>query len=85
MSLTGSGEFANDDGVIVARVRVAVVGRCASGKSTLVAALQELGVDAYAVAQEHSAVPTLWQHADPDLLIYLDVDLETIRSRRSPG
>lgn len=62
--------------------RVAVVGHCASGKSTLVAALREHGFDAWAVAQEHSAIAALWRRQAPDVLIYLDVSLESIRARR---
>lgn len=62
--------------------RVAVVGHCASGKTTLVGALRERGYDAFAVAQEHSGVPALWRHAAPDVLIYLDVPLGIVRERR---
>ena len=61
-----------------------VVGTCASGKSTLVAALREAGIDASVCAQEHSEIPTLWNHTKPDVLVLLDVDLATIRARRSP-
>lgn len=63
---------------------VVIVGPCASGKSTLKSALQELGLDARIVAQEHSIVSDLWQRKDPDILIGLDVDLDTLRSRRTP-
>lgn len=62
--------------------RVTIVGPCAAGKTTLVAHLRERGLDAYAVAQEHSGVSYLWQLADPDLLIFLDVDLATTAARR---
>ncbi|HMM42906.1 MAG TPA: hypothetical protein PKA95_13480 [Thermomicrobiales bacterium] len=62
--------------------RVAVVGHCASGKSTVVAALRERGIDAWAVAQEHSAIAELWRRQSPDALVYLDVSLESIRARR---
>src|SRR5205085_6988824 len=62
--------------------RVAVVGHCASGKSTLVSALRQHGYDANAVAQEHSAINWLWRHSEPDVLIYLDVPLATVRARR---
>lgn len=62
--------------------RVTIVGPCASGKTTLVAHLRERGLDAHAVAQEHSGVSYLWQLADPDLLIFLDVDLPTTAARR---
>lgn len=63
-------------------LRVAVVGHCASGKTTLVGALRKGGYDAYAVAQEHSGVTWLWRHSAPDVLIYLDVPLATVRQRR---
>ena len=65
--------------------RIVVVGPCASGKSTLVASLKERGYDAHAVAQEHSAVRDLWKRKDPDVLIALDVSLDVVRERRSPG
>jgi GTPase SAR1 family protein len=66
-------------------LKVAVVGPCASGKSTLVRNLRRHGYDAYAVAQEHSAVPGLWNHLHPDVLIALHADLSTIRLRRGPA
>jgi deoxyadenosine/deoxycytidine kinase len=63
--------------------RVAVVGVCASGKSTLVRGLKELGYEAYSVAQEHSFVPYLWSRRDPSFLIVLDAEYETVQQRRS--
>ena len=67
-----------------ARLRVAVVGACASGKSTLVTALKAAGYEARHVAQEHSYVPEMWQLISrPDVLVYLDVAYKTIQSRRS--
>lgn len=63
-------------------IRVAVVGTCASGKTSVVAALREHGVDAYAVAQEHSGISGLWRHLEPDRLVYLENGLETIQRRR---
>ena len=64
-------------------LRVAVVGACASGKSTLVSALRAAGYEARHVAQEHSYVPDMWQRISrPDVLIYLDVDLAGISIRR---
>jgi len=63
-------------------LRIAVVGHCASGKSTLVGALRRNGYDAHAVAQEHSGVTWLWRHSEPDVLIYLDVPLAAVRARR---
>ncbi|HMM21204.1 MAG TPA: hypothetical protein PKA10_10725 [Selenomonadales bacterium] len=64
-------------------MRVVVVGPCASGKTTLVARLRELGVDAHNVAQEHSGIPTLWRKKNPDVLVLLDATLPTVRSRRT--
>lgn len=62
--------------------RVVVVGHCASGKSTLVDLLRRAGIDAVASAQEHSAVPELWKRSRADVLVFLEVDLATIRRRR---
>jgi RNase adaptor protein for sRNA GlmZ degradation len=62
--------------------RVVVVGPCASGKSTLVATLRTHGYDATVSAQEHSAIPRLWQHSDPDVLIALVVSIDAVRERR---
>ncbi|MEO8287518.1 MAG: hypothetical protein ABI670_13915 [Chloroflexota bacterium] len=60
---------------------IVVVGVCSSGKSTLVHALRAKGLHARAVSQEHSYVPHLWQRSHPDVLIYLDASLHTIRGR----
>lgn len=65
------------------RPLVAVVGVCASGKSTLVAGLRARGFNARQVLQEHSYVPYMWQRiTNPDLLIYLDCSIDTTRARR---
>lgn len=63
-------------------MRVAVVGPCASGKSSVVARLRAHGLDAYAVAQEHSVVVELWRHLAPDRVVFLDTALATVRQRR---
>ena len=63
-------------------LRIAVVGHCAAGKSTLVGALRSAGYDAYAVAQEHSGIAWLWRHSEPDVLVYLHVPLAAVRARR---
>ena len=56
---------------------IGVVGPCASGKSTLVAALRLLGYEVRHIAQEHSYVSEMWQMiCNPDFLIYLDVSFE---------
>ena len=63
-------------------LRVAVVGPCASGKTSVVARLREHGIDAWAVAQEHSAIPELWRHLGPDQIVFLDTTLDAVRKRR---
>ena len=67
-------------------MHIKVVGPCASGKSTLVAGLRQLGYDADSAAQDHSYVPDMWQRLHPpDLLIYLDLTLETAQQRGRAG
>lgn len=63
-------------------MRIAVVGPCSSGKSTLVSRLREHGFNAYAVSQEHSIITRLWDHQHPDVLVYLHIDYETVQTRR---
>ena len=63
---------------------VGVIGPSGSGKSSLVRALRERGYNARAVAQEHSYVPHLWQRSRPDVLVYLDASVRTIRARGRP-
>lgn len=63
--------------------KVAVIGPCTSGKSTVAAALRAHGVDAVGVAQEHTLIPDLYRHVGPDVLVYLDVSYEqAVRRRR---
>ena len=64
-------------------MRVAIVGTCASGKSTIASALNERGFDAYIVGQEHSEIRHLWSRRSPDALVFLEISLEAVRSRRS--
>jgi hypothetical protein len=67
-------------------MRIKVVGPCASGKSALAARLRRFGYDAWSAAQDHSFVPDMWQRLNPpELLIYLDVTLETARHRGRIG
>jgi dienelactone hydrolase len=61
---------------------VLIVGVCSAGKSTLARTLKERGYKARTCAQEHSYVAYLWQLSKPDVLIYLDASLPTIRRRR---
>jgi hypothetical protein len=63
-------------------VRVKVVGPCAAGKSVLARGLRSLGYDAASAAQDHSYVPDMWRRINPpDVLIYLDVTLQSARER----
>ena len=62
---------------------IAIVGPCASGKSTLARGLAEKGIRARQVVQEHSFVPEMWQViAQPDLLVYLDASFQTCSQRK---
>ncbi len=61
--------------------RIAIVGVCGSGKTTLERKLRELGFQAFSVAQEHSYVRELWRAKEPDIVVYLDANLSTIRRR----
>ncbi len=64
-------------------MRITLVGPCASGKSMLAHALKSRGYDAHQCSQEHSYVPDMWRRiCRPDVLVYLDAGLETIRTRR---
>jgi thymidylate kinase len=63
--------------------RIAVVGPCAAGKSTLVRELVRRGYQAKHIAQEHSYAPAMWQKiSNPDILIYLDVSYPISMARR---
>ena len=63
---------------------IAIVGPCASGKSTLARGLAERGIRARQVVQEHSFVPEMWQViAQPDLLVYLDASFQTCSQRKN--
>ena len=63
-------------------MKIAIVGVCASGKTTLVRGLQEAGYDAYNVAHEHSCIHRFWQKHAPDLLVMIDAHLPAIKKRR---
>lgn len=64
-------------------IRIAVVGPCASGKSSLAAALRMPDITVKTPAQEHSHVPDMWRWlTQPDILIFLDADDDVLRSRR---
>lgn len=64
--------------------QIAIVGPCASGKSTLADQLQQVGYQARQIVQEHSYVPDMWQVVSgPDLLIFLDASFSTCSRRKS--
>ena len=63
---------------------VGVVGPCGSGKSTLIAGLEENGYACRHIAQEHSYVPAMWQIiSKPDILIFLHASflISTVRRK----
>lgn len=63
--------------------RIAVVGPCGSGKSTIARRLRALGYEVREPAQEHSGVPDMWQRlTNPEVLVYLNAELSTIARRR---
>ncbi len=64
-------------------LRIALVGPCSSGKSSLAPKIKALGHEVRQVAQEHSYVQNMWQRiSKPDILIYLDVNYAEARARR---
>ncbi len=65
--------------------RIAVVGPCSAGKSTLTRRLRRLGYEARHCTQEHSYVPDMWRRISrPIWLVYLDADFATVARRRLP-
>ncbi len=62
-------------------MRVLIVGVCSSGKSTLEAGLTALGYEARSCVQEHSHVPDMWRTTRPDVLVYLNATVDTLRRR----
>ncbi len=65
------------------RFLIGVVGPCGSGKSTLIAGLEQEGFKCRHIAQEHSYVPSMWKKiTNPDLLIFLGASFETCTKRR---
>jgi shikimate kinase len=63
--------------------KIAIVGPCASGKSTLAERLNQAGWRARQIVQEHSYVPAMWRTiSPPDILIYLDASYETCSRRK---
>ena len=67
-----------------APLRIAIVGPCAAGKSTLARGLQDHGYDARQIVQEHSYVPQMWALITrPDRLIYLDASHAVCTRRKA--
>ncbi len=65
------------------KLKVEIVGPCASGKTTLIAALEERGLWGKLIAQEHSYVPDMWSRlTGPDVLVYLHVSYSVSLERR---
>jgi len=65
-------------------LRIAIVGPCGAGKTTLAANLQRLNFRARQISQEHSHVPEMWKKiAQPDLLIYLGVSYDEATHRKN--
>lgn len=63
---------------------VGIVGPCAAGKSTLAQALNDHGVPARQIVQEHSYVPDMWKVvSQPAFLVYLDASYETCSRRKA--
>jgi ABC-type glutathione transport system ATPase component len=62
---------------------LAIVGPCGAGKTSLADSLQDLGINARQIAQEHSFAPAMWQKmTKPDFLIYLDVSYTVSTNRK---
>jgi cytidylate kinase len=62
---------------------IGVVGPCGSGKSTLIAGLNQHGYTCRHIAQEHSYVQAMWQIiTKPNLLIYLNASFPISTARR---
>ena len=63
-------------------LRVAVVGVCGSGKTTLVAGLRQCGYQAREVKQEHSYIHDLWRRFwTPHVLVFLEASDDVSRAR----
>jgi thymidylate kinase len=67
-------------------LRIAIVGPCGSGKTTLALELQARGLEARQIVQEHSFVPEMWQIITrPDVMIYLDASHDVCNRRKNLG
>jgi ABC-type Mn2+/Zn2+ transport system ATPase subunit len=67
----------------LANVLIGIVGPCGAGKSTLVAALENLSFKCRHIAQEHSYVPYMWKRiSNPDVLVFLNASFASCTARR---
>jgi RNase adaptor protein for sRNA GlmZ degradation len=67
----------------ITKLLVGIVGPCGSGKSTLIAALENRGYQCRHIAQEHSFVKDMWKRiSDPDVLIFLQASFPVCTARR---
>lgn len=66
------------------QLKIALVGPCGAGKTTIRSMLREIGyAQVRQVAQEHSFAKKMWQRlVNPDVLIYLHVTYENTIARR---
>ncbi len=63
---------------------IGVVGPCGSGKSTLIARLEQRGFTCRHIAQEHSYVKDMWKRiTNPDVLIFLQASYPVCSARRA--
>lgn len=63
---------------------IGIVGVCAAGKSTITAALRNLGIRAKPIAQEHSYVQDMWLRlTHPDILVFLDASYPVTLARKN--
>jgi len=64
-------------------LRIAIVGPCGSGKTTLADGLTARHFHVREITQEHSYVPSMWKLISrPHILIYLDASFETCNQRK---
>jgi cytidylate kinase len=62
---------------------IGIVGPCGSGKSTLIAGLNQHGYTCRHIAQEHSYAKAMWQIiSKPNILIYLHASFPVSTARR---